>query len=877
MLRHVTARDGQGLWRGNAAQNVTAMPETPQNARPNQAAIAAARVLPRLALLMTSVTLFLGVGQSASLAASKSSMPPATVQQQTLDAPKPANPKLLAQAAAADRMLVEADQSVYERPANKVILTGRVQIYYKRSTLQADQVVYLTTEKRVLASGHVQLTEPSGNLVRAETMDVTQGFQEGFVKALRVDSTDRTEFIADTAERKQGNITVFHNGAYSACQYCEADGSPPFWVIRAKTITHNEADKTVRYDDATLEFAGTPIAWVPFFEHPDPTVTRKTGFLLPTYSVSTKLGLAVSAPFYWAPTKDWDATLQPTYLTKQGFLADVQVRHAFESGVVSVRTMGINQTNPEAFSGTSGDRKTRGALMSTGAFTINENWKWGWDGTLVTDRRFLLDYHEATTSAQEATSQLYLTGLGERNYFDARGYAFQIFTDDDPSLPRGIGRDLQNKQPGAGVLDYDTVFGDPVLGGELSAKYNVTNVYRSVTDIGLGQQVYGIAGNFTRASVDVNWRRQFIDTYGQIYEPFAYARGDLFWNNTSNKATGAGVTWVDNATAFRGMPAVGLMYRYPWLITSTFGNHVLEPIMQVVARPNETFIGRLPNEDAQSLVFDDTTLFQADKFSGFDRAEGGSRLNAGLQYTWTMPSGGSVSALFGQSYLLAGTNSFSSPQLQVLEAMAKAGQALPLSTGLGSGLGSQTSDYVSRFNVDTGVGIRLGTSQRFAKRNMSLRRSDISLTGTFGALTTTVNWAYLRTPKSVYDFINSFDPTLLTSYPYLLQSERSELQGTASLKLSQNWRVFGGARYDLRNRFVISDMGGIGYDNDSFSASLSYSTTTSQTLTAALTPGRMQTDQVVYFKFGFRTLGDGSISNGTSANSNSANSTAMTR
>ncbi|MFX8339349.1 LPS assembly protein LptD, partial [Acinetobacter baumannii] len=80
------------------------------------------------------------------------------------------------------------------------------------------------------------------------------------------------------------------------------------------------------------------------------------------------------------------------------------------------------------------------------------------------------------------------------------------------------------------------------------------------------------------------------------------------------------------------MPAVGLMYRYPWLITSTFGNHVIEPIMQIVARPNETFIGRLPNEDAQSLVFDDTTLFQADKFSGFDRAEGGSRLNAGLQY-----------------------------------------------------------------------------------------------------------------------------------------------------------------------------------------------------------------------------------------------------
>ena len=55
------------------------------------------------------------------------------------------------------------------------------------------------------------------------------------------------------------------------------------------------------------------------------------------------------------------------------------------------------------------------------------------------------------------------------------------------------------------------------------------------------------------------------------------------------------------------------------------GVHTLEPIAQVIARPSETRIGRLPNEDAQSLVFDDTSLFEWDKFSGFDRAEGGVR------------------------------------------------------------------------------------------------------------------------------------------------------------------------------------------------------------------------------------------------------------
>ena len=40
---------------------------------------------------------------------------------------------------------------------------------------------------------------------------------------------------------------------------------------------------------------------------------------------------------------------------------------------------------------------------------------------------------------------------------------------------------------------------------------------------------------------------------------------------------------------------------------------------------------KLPNEDAQSLVFDASTLFETNKFSGFDRTEGGIRANLGIK------------------------------------------------------------------------------------------------------------------------------------------------------------------------------------------------------------------------------------------------------
>ena len=57
-------------------------------------------------------------------------------------------------------------------------------------------------------------------------------------------------------------------------------------------------------------------------------------------------------------------------------------------------------------------------------------------------------------------------------------------------------------------------------------------------------------------------------------------------------------------------------------------------------------------------MFDDTSLFDWDKFSGYDRVEGGVRANIGVQYTVTGADDFYANVLFGQSYQLAGRNSF---------------------------------------------------------------------------------------------------------------------------------------------------------------------------------------------------------------------------
>src|SRR5262249_14805369 len=115
----------------------------------------------------------------------------------------------------------------------------------------------------------------------------------------------------------------------------------------------------------------------------------------------------------------------------------------------------------------------------------------------------------------------------------------------------------------------------------------------------------------------------------------------------------------DNGFVARGDAVAGLEYRYPFVATTGPVTHIFEPIAQIIARPATAGNQQdIPNEDALSLVFDDTLLFDIDKFSGYDRIETGTRGNVGFRYTAQLLSGAYLQAVFGQSYQIAGQNEF---------------------------------------------------------------------------------------------------------------------------------------------------------------------------------------------------------------------------
>ena len=175
------------------------------------------------------------------------------------------------------QMLVQATEVDYDYNNQRVSAVGNVQMFYNGTSIEADKVIYDQKTKRLHAEGNIRLTDAEGKITYANIMDLSDDYRDGFVDSLRVDTADATRMAATRADRSSGNYTVFENGVYTACAACKDDPKkPPLWQVKGARIIHNQTEKMLYFEDASLEFFGQPIAYLPYFSTPDPTVKPRS-------------------------------------------------------------------------------------------------------------------------------------------------------------------------------------------------------------------------------------------------------------------------------------------------------------------------------------------------------------------------------------------------------------------------------------------------------------------------------------------------------------------------------------------------------------------------------------------------------------------------
>ena len=158
------------------------------------------------------------------------------------------------------------------------------------------------------------LPKPDGKITYGDRLDLDENFRNGFVDSLRLETPDETRLAAARADRTGANYTVFQSGVYTACEPCMEDPrKPPLWQVKAVRIIHDEAEKMMYFENAKIEFFGVPLVWFPYFSAPDPSVKRKTGFLMPIITTSSAYGFGVETPYYISLAPNYDMTISPLH------------------------------------------------------------------------------------------------------------------------------------------------------------------------------------------------------------------------------------------------------------------------------------------------------------------------------------------------------------------------------------------------------------------------------------------------------------------------------------------------------------------------------------------------------------------------------------
>ena len=567
-------------------------------------------------------------------------------------------------------IFLTADEVTYDRERGSVTARGNVEVSRDDRFLQADTITYHQTTDILSASGNVSLLEPTGEVIFASRVELTGNLKDGIVEDIRIILADLSRIAANGARLSAGETREMRRAVYSPCDLCPDEPTrPPLWQIKAVKVVHDQKRQTIEYSDAWMEIAGVPVAYTPYFAHPDPTVRRRSGFLAPSFGGSSDLGLIARVPYYYVVDENSDITATPIYTDKEGPMLAAEYRRKFQRGRLDFSGSFTEDSQDDL----------RGHVFGEGRLDIDETWRAGLDVERASDDTFLRRYGFGQQS--ELTSRVFAEGFRKRNYMAFNAYAFQgLRQSDDPGTTPWV----------FPMFDYNHV-GDVDRGGG-----------RPSLDVNLMALTRTDGADTRRFSVRGGWQRPFVGPIGDLLNVEASFQGDFYHVDSLDRG---GTDGEFNGVTGRFVPQLAMDWRYPLAKTSGTISQSIEPIAQVIVSPYGGNPNAIPNEDSQDFEFDETNLFSTNRFTGVDRVEGGPRVNYGLRWGVFGEKGGSTTVLVGQSYRLKSDDTFADQ----------------------SGLEDNLSDIVARVHVSPGPQFDVYYRTRWDKDDLSARRNEVKL------------------------------------------------------------------------------------------------------------------------------------------------------
>jgi LPS-assembly protein len=626
-------------------------------------------------------------------------------------------------------LILRADEVTYEEKTGASTASGNVEISHGQRLLRADKVTYQEKTDTFTATGNVALVEPDGEVIFGEHAKFTQQFKDGFIKAFRMLFKDNSRLAAVGGRRIGGQMTVLDKAVYSPCELCrENPDRAPLWRLRSVRVIHDGVRKDIEYRDVTLELFGIPVIYIPYLSHPDPTVKRRSGILAPAYSNDSDLGLNLAVPYFWEISPSEDVTITPVIYSKVAPLLAAEYNRRFAHGKLSASG---SITYPEEEDGNGS--KVRGHILAKAEFDLDPIWRAGFQVQHASDDTYLRRYGFDAPSEQTLTTSFNIEGFKGHSYATLSGYHFQgLREEDDPDV-------IPLVLPFA---QYSYTSGASNKGAYFTANASILALQR---DQGADSR---------RISIKGGWHLPYTSKNGDVFELSATLKGDLYW--VDDVETGGGKT--ESGLTGRLFPQIMAKWRYPFVRREKRGTQLIEPMVAIVIAPNGGNPSKIPNEDSQDIVFDDTNLFSPNRFTGEDRVEGGQRLIYGINWGLYGDQGGAVEAFLGQSYRLQSEPVFSED----------------------SGLRDQASHLVGRIRIAPADYLDFLYRFRIDPRDLNIKRSEAKLSVGPSWFRADLNYLFVNEDAGSGEF-----------------GDREEISAGLKVKLGKFWTAKGNIREDL--------------------------------------------------------------------------------
>ncbi|HEX2967202.1 MAG TPA: LPS assembly protein LptD [Syntrophorhabdaceae bacterium] len=294
---------------------------------------------------------------------------------------------------------ITAESIEHNRANNTFTASGNVELTEGTRSLTADYVFYNENTKDVLAKGNVVFIEGEDR-VECDQLTYNLDTKQGTLENARIYMKQDNFYVTGEEMNKVGESRYrMTRGEFTTCGW-----DKPAWKFTATDVDIT-VEGYAKAKSARFHILDVPVFYFPWAIFPAKT-ERQSGFLIPKITLSSDNGVMLNNAYFWAISKDKDATFFVNYMQERGVNLGTEFRYWPREDL---------KGNWEAF------------VLKDSKY---EHWRWYLKGKheqkiyedlqlktnvhIVSDKDYLKDLSDL--SAEKAESQLKSTAFIEKSF-----------------------------------------------------------------------------------------------------------------------------------------------------------------------------------------------------------------------------------------------------------------------------------------------------------------------------------------------------------------------------------------------------------------------------------------------------------------------------